>query len=703
MKINSLFIRILLICLVVTISIDIISISTITKNIEENTSERLISDALLVLHSLDWAFTPLLEKKEMENIQRLVENVGSSDLVKTLKIVSNDQTVMFANADYTVGPEELSAVNEIFNKRKLQFDIRLDNNNLLVAVPIRGKSIDLSNGSDIQATLLLQVDEKYEKKLVREFYLSYTMLMILTTTVFLGIIAVVLFVLVAKPLRKFRTSIKHVTKRDYSHKIDIKHSGEFQELAKVYNLMLDKVSTHTEELNTARSLAETSTISKSEFLAKVSHELLTPINTIIGFNELLEESETDEQKINKLSVINRSSKTLLQLVKDLLDISEFELEKMKIDNEVFDIRILVESVYDKHIKSADEKKLSMVFNVHSSVPKQFIGDHKHLEQLIDNLIGNAIKFTNSGYVKLSVVFQNDMLEIRVTDSGIGIEPDIIETIFTAFNQSDNSLSRSYNGTGLGLALCKKITEVMDGSIDVKSRLHEGTTFNVRLKLLVFNKVAKSLSDDNILYSKLSSSFIRRLTDVIIQMDQAIEADDWEGVMNLLHMIKGTSGNLGLNDIHDLVSDMYTHEMVDHDFKSLYKQLKVLINNNQDHNKSEAFHVLIVDQNVETKSIVDYLSRDFDIDIADSILESLEMIFARSYDVFIFDVNLSDVSNEELFELLDHNENDLYIIGIVDKSSGVDKVLDEKLDWFLSKPINKYLLESKLKNIRSSDE
>ncbi len=708
MKINSLFIKILVILLILILLINILSFTFISRNIKNEISDRLLNDAMLVLHSLDWAFSPMIEDKQNMEIQRLIENIGASDLAKEIKIVQLDNTVAFTNSKFDLNEDERYAVREILEHHKLHYHMRRENNQLLVAVPIRGQFYDVAQASDIQAALILSVDDKYEAKLVSELRYSFTLLVIITTIILISVIAVVLYILVAKPLNQFREGIKQVANRDYGQKIEIALDGEFRELASAYNYMIDKVSSHTEELNTAKGLAESSTLSKSEFISNISHELLTPINSIIGFNDLLVEKEVDDQKLNKLNAINRSSRTLLQLVNDLLDISGFELDTMKMENEPFELMEVFHMIYDCYLGVAEEKHMVLELKLHESVPKTVLGDRTRLIQLVNNLVNNAFKFTNSGYVRLNATYQNSMLEFRVTDTGVGIEKEKLENIFEAFVQSDNSLSRKYGGTGLGLALSKKIALAMDGTIDVASQLHEGTTFTVKLSLPTVKDPLKNLLEStNSQNALLVHSFTSRLPDIFNTIDHHISLNEVEMVKNQIHLMKGTAGNLELDEFYKLLSDLELHSALGVTFKKSYTHLKELVAQHKPELLQEMLDtkILIVDNDPEIQRFKDYFTdkKDIQITIVPSGLEALEQIFVESLDVLILNVNLPDMSDVELFDLLEHSHQHPYVIGMLEDETEIKEVTDHGYDWFITKPVNRYLVEAKLNDLRSKNE
>jgi len=708
MKINSLFIKILVILLILILLINIVFFTIVSRNIKSEISDRLINDAMLVLHSLDWAFSPMIEDKQNVAIQRLIENIGASDLAKEIKIVQLDNMVAYTNSDFDLNDDEKYAVREILELQKLHYHMRRENNQLLVAVPIRGQFYDAAQAGDIQAALLLSVDYKYEAKLVGELRYSFIVLVVITTILLIGIIALVLYILVAIPLKQFREGIKQVANREYGQKIEIALNGEFRELASAYNHMIDKVASHTEELNDAKAMAESLTLSKSEFIANISHELLTPINSIIGFNELLIEKEVDEQKLDKLKAINHSSKTLLQLVNDLLDISGFELDTMEMENEPFELMEVFHMIYDCYLGVAEEKNIKLELLLHESVPKTVLGDRNKLIQLVNNLVNNAFKFTNSGYVKVNATYQNPVLEIRVTDTGVGIDKDKLENIFEAFVQSDNSLSRKYGGTGLGLAICNKIAVALNGTIDVTSQLHEGSTFIVKIELPMIETTQESiLKAGDSKYTPLVYSFMSRLPDILSTIDSHISLNQIDLVKDQIHLMKGTAGNLELHALYKLLSDLELHSELNGEFNKEYSQLKELVAQYKAEPLKEILDtkLLIVDKDPEVLRFKDHFNdkKFIKITIVSSGLEALEQIFAENFDVLMLNVNLTDMSDIELFDLLEHSHQKPYIIGMTDDESEMKTLTDQGYDWFITKPINKYLVEAKLKYLRSNDE
>ncbi|MFN3800843.1 response regulator [Belliella pelovolcani] len=223
-------------------------------------------------------------------------------------------------------------------------------------------------------------------------------------------------------------------------------------------------------------------IQKDNFLANVSHELRTPLHAILGFTKLLLEEETDTIKTEYLNAVKTAGDNLLFTVNDILDLSKIESGTILIEQLEFDIHQLIHEVASFLKIKAVQKKISFTVEIDAEVPKWIIGDKNRLGQILINLIGNGIKFTDKGYVKLKLerVRENTsqvILKFRIQDTGIGIALDKLSVIFDRFSQSDEKISRRFGGTGLGLNISKSLVEKMDGTIEVSSKVGLGSEFS----------------------------------------------------------------------------------------------------------------------------------------------------------------------------------------------------------------------------------
>ena len=291
--------------------------------------------------------------------------------------------------------------------------------------------------------------------------------------------------------------------------------------------------------------AEMAVHSKSAFLANMSHEIRTPMNGVLGMLDLLKRQVMAPDAQSMLDIARSSASALLLIINDILDFSKIEAGKLTLESVEFDLRTLAEEVASLFALKAHAKGVEVVCGVHEEIPYRVQGDPTRLRQVLSNLIGNAVKFTDKGTVLLEIRLTSDgaetapaeplaaehhNIQIIIRDSGIGMSEDTQVTLFTAFTQADSSTTRKYGGTGLGLAITKTIITAMGGSVSVKSQLGEGTTFTVSLALGVQRSPVKVLADlhdrrvlivdDNALNLSVASDYLRPLK---LQCDMAESA------------------------------------------------------------------------------------------------------------------------------------------------------------------------------------
>ncbi|MEZ0368926.1 MAG: sensor histidine kinase, partial [Candidatus Sericytochromatia bacterium] len=240
------------------------------------------------------------------------------------------------------------------------------------------------------------------------------------------------------------------------------------------------------DLSQARDAAEQASLAKSAFLANMSHEIRTPLNAVIGFSELLEKKIKDEKLQTYIGAIKAGGRSLMTLINDILDLSKIEAGRLDIVWDVVDPRQVFEEMQGIFAHSIQERKLGFQLTLDPLLPERVLLDEARLRQILFNLLGNAIKFTEAGYVRLAVWVSghgNDTVDltIQVEDTGIGVAPEALELIFETFRQQDGRTTKKYGGTGLGLAISRRLAEMMHGSIEVESTPGVGSQFSVCLR------------------------------------------------------------------------------------------------------------------------------------------------------------------------------------------------------------------------------
>jgi len=309
----------------------------------------------------------------------------------------------------------------------------------------------------------------------------------------LGLILIIAGIWVfVRYLRRVISKVNHFADRaasgDFAERMEVTETDEFGVMERRLNLMIlnmDAMGKHKAELLNA---AENANRSKSDFLSRMSHEIRSPMNAIIGMTQIAKSSTSMEKISDCLMKIDNASKHLLALINDVLDMSKIEANKFELTAEEFCLETALNKIYDMMNVKAEEKKQQLTLSVDKNLPEHVISDELRFSQVVTNLISNAIKFTgDSGRIDICVrrVGGDDgahIVRVDVRDTGIGVAADQIDKLFNPFEQGDGSVSRKFGGTGLGLAINKRIVEMMDGEIWVESNVGEGSVFSFTAKM-----------------------------------------------------------------------------------------------------------------------------------------------------------------------------------------------------------------------------
>lgn len=339
-----------------------------------------------------------------------------------------------------------------------------------------------------------------------------SLIIVFTGLVLSTILALYISQDVINPIQSLTNAVKRVAAGNLNVHVNTNTSGELETLIKGFNNMTEELSISRHNLqnqvNSATSILKntleelekkniTLDISKSqaldasriksEFLANMSHEIRTPMNGIIGFIELLSKTKLSEVQYQYLETIHTSSNNLLTIINDILDFSKIESGKLDIEIIEFDLLELIEDIITIMLPLTQKKQIELVFHRAADMPRFLFGDPVRIRQILLNLIGNAIKFTQTGYVALRILFNNHSentydFKFTVTDTGVGMSEANKQRLFNAFTQADTSITRRFGGTGLGLVISRSLANLMHGEIDFESTLDKGSVFWLSLPL-----------------------------------------------------------------------------------------------------------------------------------------------------------------------------------------------------------------------------
>lgn len=484
-----------------------------------------------------------------------------------------------------------------------------------------------------------------------------------------------------------------------------------------------------EEVLSALEKAEKATRAKSEFLATMSHEIRTPMNGVIGMTSLLAKTPLTEEQLDFVNTIRNSGDALLSIINDILDFSKIESGRMEMDIYPFDIRQCVEDVIDLFWVKANQKAIYLNYTVSPTINRQLLGDVTRLRQVLVNLVGNAIKFTEKGFVKISIIKLDEdktsrsiKLCFKIEDSGLGIAEDKIVKLFSPFSQIDSSITRRFGGTGLGLAITKRLVELMGGYIKVESTENVGSCFSFEINFKYSDledasangrsfaslKIFEDIADQSVgttltnllqalgvavVQSEQAASVIftdketyqQSTTPVVFLKNMDCKIDEENSYFTIITLpLKIASVKNGLQKMFVKPHPILRKAAVDMSEETLAQRVPISILVAEDNT---------INQKLMNKSLSFY---GYTADIAANGLEVIQALERQPYDLIFMDLQMPEMDGLEATKQIVSRYKDSrpVIVAMTASALGVDKeaCFEAGMDDYVSKPIKIDVLE-----------
>ena len=508
--------RVITLTLAPTLIIGLLLSAFFSFNRYQDLEGQVVNTGTSIIEPLAIASESGMQLESRESVRQLISYAHrkNSKLVRSIAVF-DDRHELFVTSNFHPDFESLTYPKDKPIPHLSSSDL-LDNT-LILRTPIiaEGQYINSANGQSQanQAIGYIAIELDLSSLRLQQYQEVFSAFLVLILGLGLsGVFAFRLMHDVTQPITHMKNMVDRIRRGHLDVRIEGKMHGELDSLKNGINAMavslseyhvemqhsidqatsdlretLEQLEIQNVELDIAKKRAQEAARVKSEFLANMSHELRTPLNGVIGFTRQMLKTHLSNSQTDYLQTIERSANNLLSIINDILDFSKLEAGKLALENIPFEFQASLEEVVNLQATNAHEKGLELTLKIDPKVPAGVVGDPLRIQQILTNLVGNSIKFTERGNIDISVELRsqsedNIELQFMVRDTGIGISERQQAQLFQAFSQADASISRRYGGTGLGLVITQKLVSQMGGEISLTSRLHQGSTFWFTLRL-----------------------------------------------------------------------------------------------------------------------------------------------------------------------------------------------------------------------------
>ncbi|ASK77863.1 two-component sensor histidine kinase BarA [Paraphotobacterium marinum] len=763
---NGLKARVFTLTLAPTLIIGLFLSIFFTINRYNDLENQLVETGTNIIDPLAASCSQGLESRDIEKVLKFINysHRRHSDIVRSIAIFDkNNQIFAMSNYHKDFKALQLKSIKNIpFNDVSTFHE-----NNLIIHSPIFGYSAKTAHKVIGYVSLEIDLSSLH----LQQYYEILTALIALIFGFLLsGVFAYRLMKDVTTPINHMVKIINKIKQGHLSIRIKGQLLGELDTLKNGINSMaislseyhndmektieqttsdlratLEQYEIQNVELDIAKRKAQEAARIKSEFLANMSHELRTPLNGVIGFTRQTLKTELTANQKDNLVTIEKSANNLLTIINDILDFSKLEAKKLILENTSLDFYDTVYEVIQLLSPSAHEKNIDLSLFISSAIPKKLSGDTLRIQQILTNIVGNAIKFTQSGFIEIIVELKSLKsseveIEFQINDSGIGISSQQKKHLFRAFSQADTSISRQYGGTGLGLVITKKLINHMKGDIFIDSKLNEGTNILFNLKLQNHNYKQSVVKMENthkkaliLCKNKTAKRSLIQLfnNNGVYDIDFRVEADKYEYIVavfspvdlskdsnitqNFIEGIYSLSSNLTIAlpsnqsvlkeilikmkvgkiysapiDINKLRAELFYRKP-----SETYK--KELENHSINRKPKLGISVLAVDDNEANLKLIQALLNEYCLstEIVNNGKGALQKCQTKQFDIIFMDIQMPEMDGIETSQLIKNTSfNKLTPIIAVTAHAFLEekqKYLQKGMSDYLPKPIDEHVL------------